>query len=321
MTRWYSEMARNQQHSVNQFTRWLQLHYRNCLDSLKGLYAQPLANALTVTVIGIALALPGSLNLVVQNGRNLAGGWDSARDFSIYLTPGEELQIADALAEELRSMPSIANVTTIPADIALNDFKESSGLGEVLESLDSNPLPHTLVVRPIDSATGQELAILADDLLARSAVDIVKIDTLWVERLNAILDFLNRVVALASILLIVSVIIIVGNTIRLDIQSRRDEIEVLKLLGASDGFVRRPFLYVGLWYGLLGGIVALLLLVVGGWILAGPLERLIGLYESQLSLMGLDTSTAAVIVGGGVLSGWGGAWNAVSRHLAAIQPK
>jgi len=121
--------------------------------------------------------------------------------------------------------------------------------------------------------------------------------------------------------LIFAVIIIVGNTIRLDIQSRRDEIEVLKLLGASDGFVRRPFLYVGLWYGVIGGLVALLLLTAGGWLLEGPLERLIGLYDSQLNLLGLNGATALTMVGGGVLAGWGGAWTAVSRHLAAIQPK
>jgi cell division transport system permease protein len=314
-------VARNRQRTVNHFARWFQLHYRNGKEALRGMYEQPLANALTVAVIGIALALPGSLNLLVQNGRNLAGGWDSARDFSVYLTPGIEVSAAEALAAELRNSTSIATVTVIPADIALEDFKDSSGLGEVLETLEINPLPHTLVVRPIDSAGGQELAIVAEKLSARPNVDIVKIDTQWVERLNAILDFLNRVVTLASLMLLVAVIIIVGNTIRLDIQSRRDEIEVLKLLGASDGFVRRPFLYVGLWYGLIGGLVALVLLIIGGWILAAPLERLIGLYDSDISLLGLDGTTALFIIGGGVLSGWGGAWNAVSRHLAAIQPK
>jgi cell division transport system permease protein len=285
------------------------------------MYDQPLANALTVAVIGIALALPGSLNLLVQNGRNLAGGWESARDFSVYLTPGIEVSVAEKLASELRNDASIATVTVIPADVALEEFRDSSGLGEVLETLEDNPLPHTLVVRPTDTAGGNELAIVADKLSARPDVDIVKIDTQWVERLNAILDFLNRVVALASLLLLVAVIIIVGNTIRLDIQSRRDEIEVLKLLGASDGFVRRPFLYVGLWYGLIGGAFALVLLIAGGWILAAPLERLIGLYDSEISLLGLDGTTALFILGGGILSGWGGAWNAVSRHLAAIQPK
>lgn len=297
------------------------MHVRNCTSALQELGAQPVATSLTVCVIGIALALPASLNLLVQNGRNVAGGWESVRDFSIYMAIDSKPESADTLAAELRAMNIIDSVVVTLAEDALVEFRESSGLGEVLDTLESNPLPHTLVVRPTDATSANELAELGAELTDRANIDIVKIDTQWVERLNAILDFMRRVVLIASVLLIFAVIIIVGNTIRLDIQSRRDEIEVLKLLGASDGFVRRPFLYVGLWYGVIGGVVALFLMITGGWLLAAPLERLIGLYESELSLLGLDGSTALMIIGGGVLSGWGGAWSAVSRHLAAIQPK
>ena len=314
-------MARNSPGLLTRITRWFKLHIRNCTGALQELSAQPVATGLTVCVIGIALALPASLNLLVQNGRNVAGGWESVRDFSIYMMIESKPESADELAAELRKMDIIDSVAVTLAEEALIEFRESSGLGEVLDTLDSNPLPHTLVVRPVESASAKELAVLAAELSSRDTIDIVKIDTQWVERLNAILDFMRRVVMIASVLLIFAVIIIVGNTIRLDIQSRRDEIEVLKLLGASDGFVRRPFLYVGLWYGVIGGFVALFLMIAGGWLLAAPLERLIGLYESDLSLLGLDGSTALMIIGGGVLSGWGGAWSAVSRHLAAIQPK
>jgi len=314
-------MARNSPGLLTRITRWFKLHIRNCTGALQELSAQPVATGLTVCVIGIALALPASLNLLVQNGRNVAGGWESVRDFSIYMMIESKPESADELAAELRKMDIIDSVAVTLAAEALIEFRESSGLGEVLDTLDSNPLPHTLVVRPVESASAKELAVLAAELSSRDTIDIVKIDTQWVERLNAILDFMRRVVMIASVLLIFAVIIIVGNTIRLDIQSRRDEIEVLKLLGASDGFVRRPFLYVGLWYGVIGGFVALFLMIAGGWLLAAPLERLIGLYESDLSLLGLDGSTALMIIGGGVLSGWGGAWSAVSRHLAAIQPK
>jgi cell division transport system permease protein len=291
------------------------------MAALQELGAQPVATGLTVCVIGIALALPASLNILVQNGRNLAGGWESVRDFSIYMNVDSKLESANALATELRAINIIDSVVITSAEDALAEFRESSGLGEVLDTLDSNPLPHTLVVRPHESASGKELAEIAAELTERSTIDIVKIDTQWVERLNAFLDFLRRVVMIASVLLVFAVIIIVGNTIRLDIQSRRDEIEVLKLLGASDGFVRRPFLYVGLWYGVVGGFVALFLIITGGWLLAAPLDRLLGLYESELNLLGLDGATALMIIGGGVLSGWGGAWMAVSRHLAVIQPK
>jgi len=313
-------MASNVSTSTNPVRRWLQLHISNCQSSLLDLRAQPIATALTVFVIGIALALPGALNLVVQNGRNLAGSWESARDFSVYLVPGTELAAAEKLGADLKKRAVIESVQVIAAEDALIEFRESSGLGEVLDALESNPLPHTLVVRPNATASGEQLATIGAELDKRPEVDIVKLDTQWVERLNAILDFLNRVVIVATLLLVAAVIIIIGNTIRLDIQNRRDEIEVLKLLGASDGFVRRPFLYVGLWYGLMGGIVAVLLMFMGGWFLTAPLERLIGLYESELSLLGLDLSSAVTMVAGGVLAGWGGAWTAVSRHLTAIQP-
>ncbi len=294
---------------------------RNCGGALRELGAQPIATLLTVMVIGIALALPGSLNLLVQNGRNLAGGWESARDFSIYMNVGSTESDAEKLAQELRGMQFVESVDITLAEEALAEFRESSGLGDVLDMLESNPLPHTLVVRPAEFAAPGELADLGAELGARNTIDLVKIDTQWVARLNAILDFLNRIVIIASILLITAVIIIVGNTIRLDIQSRRDEIEVVKLLGASDGFVRRPFLYVGLWYGLIGGAVALLLLFGSGWLLTEPLERLIGLYETDLQLLGLDRNTVLAILGGGVLAGWGGAWTAVARHLSEIQPR
>lgn len=313
-------MATNQSASTNPVRRWFQLHIQNGRDSLLELRAQPVATTLTVLVIGIALALPGALNLVVQNGRNIAGSWESARDFSVYLSPGTDLAVAENLAAEIRKREPIETVRIIAAAEALTAFRESSGLGEVLDSLDSNPLPHTLIVRPRDDASGDQLAGIGKELDDRPEVDIVKIDTQWVERLNAILDFLNRVVIIATVLLVAAVIIIIGNTIRLDIQNRKDEIEVLKLLGASDGFVRRPFLYLGLWYGLIGGAVALMLMVIGGWLITAPLERLIGLYESDLNLLGIDMGSVLTMIAGGILAGWGGAWTAVSRHLAAIQP-
>jgi cell division transport system permease protein len=289
-------MARANPGFMVRLSRWRQLHVRNCIDSLLEFRNQPVATILTVSVIGIALALPASLNLLVQNGRSLAGGWESARDFSVYMQPGRELTAATTLADELRALDNIDTVLVISADEAMSDFRDVSGLGEVLDTLNENPLPHTLVVRPKDSATVEELAKLAEELAARPAIDMVKIDTEWVERLNAMLDFMRRIVIIGSLLLIFAVIIIVGNTIRLDIQNHRDEIEVLKLLGASDGFVRRPFLYVGLWYGLIGGGVALLLLVAGGWLLAAPLERLMGLYATEMDLLGINGATALFVV-------------------------
>jgi cell division transport system permease protein len=300
---------------------WLKLHSQNFRQTLSALGKQPVSSTLTVAVIGIALALPATLNVLVQNGRNLAGGWEGMRDFSVYLAPGQTLEAAQALADELGEMNDIDAVTVTTADDALEEFRAGSGLDNVIDTLAENPLPHTLVVRPAETATPGQLGQLATMLSQRGAVDIVKLDMQWVERLNAILDFLRRAMVIAASMLVLAVIIIIGNTIRLDIQNRSDEIEILKLLGASDGFVRRPFLYTGLWYGLLGSSVALLLLLIGGYVLADPLKRLIGLYESRLELLGLDLQTVIALITGGILAGWGGAWLAVSRHLSRIQPR
>ncbi|MGI9290132.1 MAG: permease-like cell division protein FtsX [Gammaproteobacteria bacterium] len=312
---------RNRPGLTARLSRWFQLHISNCGDAAREMLAQPLASMLTVAVIGIALALPASLNLLVQNGRHLAGDWESAKDFSIYTNPGSDISVAEDLQNELSGSALIDTATLIPADQAIEEFRESSGLGDVLDTLENNPLPHTLVIRPSETATLNELTDFAEELKTREYIDIIKLDTEWVQRLNAILDFLRRIVVIASLLLIIAVIIIVGNTIRLDIQNRRDEIEVLKLLGASDGFVRRPFLYIGLWYGLAGGLFALFLLLLSGLLLSAPLERLMGFYAAGTDLMGMNFTTMLVVVTGGVLSGWGGAWSAVARHLAAIQPK
>ncbi|NND54610.1 MAG: FtsX-like permease family protein, partial [Gammaproteobacteria bacterium] len=281
----------------------------------------PFATLLTAAVIGIALAMPAALNLLVKNGRDLAGGLDNTRDFSVYLTMGTSLERARKLAADVQMETSIYSVTVTDADTALEEFRVTSGFDDVLEEIDGNPLPHTLNVTPVDEVAAADLAALRDKLLENDAIDSVQIDTAWVERLNAILDFLRRIVIVATIILIIGAVIIVGNTIRLDINNRRDEIEVLKLLGASDGFVRRPFLYVGLWYGLAGSLLALLLLLIGGWVLSGPVDRLLGLYDSDTAVLGLDGLTLGLLLAGGVIAGWGGAWSAVARHLSAIQPK
>jgi cell division transport system permease protein len=250
------------------------LHRQNALEALQEIFQKPVSSLLTIAVIGIALALPAALNLLVQNGRAVADSFEGIRDFSVYMKPGVDVIEAQKLADNLKLRAFVESVNVISAAEALREFQKSSGFKEALTALDQNPLPHTLVVRPTESADADKLSTLAQELQAKPNIDQVRIDTDWVMRLNAILDLLKRSVSIAAILLIAAVIIIVGNTIRLDIQSRRDEIEILKLLGASDGFVRRPFLYVGIAYGLIGGLFGIVLLIVSALILAEPIERL-----------------------------------------------
>lgn len=301
--------------------QWLSRHAQNCLSSLGRLISYPGGTFLTVAVIGIALALPAGLNVLVRNGESLAGGWESVRDFSVYLQPGDELAVAQALAIELEGRESVDAVSVVTADSALDDLRDSGGFAGVLDGVEENPLPHTLIVRPSPEAAPDKLQSLAGELEARPEVDQVRLDTEWVARLNALLDFARRGIWLAAGLLVSAVIVIVGNTIRLDIENQRAEIEVAKLLGATDAFVRRPFLYAGFWYGLSGGLFALIVVALALLLLDGPVTRLSALYGGSFELQGLDMAGGGAVVGGGLLAGLGGAWAAVARHLAAIQPK
>lgn len=300
---------------------WFTRHAQNAIGAIGTLSRNPVATALTVTVIGIALALPAALGVLVQSGRSLAGGWADVRDFSVYLAPGVALDRAESLAGELRANPAVASVRLIAAEAAAAELGKDPGFAGAMAALESNPLPHTLVVRPKEALDGAALESLGAEVGRAPGVDLVKLDLQWVERLNAVLDFLRRLGLMIGGLLIAAVVIVVGNTIRLDIQNRSAEIEVAKLLGATDAFVRRPFLYLGLWYGVLGGLVAVLILLAGLWALGGPITRLAGLYGSSFELGGASGSSILAVLGGGILAGWGGAWMAVSRHLAAIQPK
>jgi len=296
-------------------------HLQNCIGSLGNMTRQPIASAMTITVIGIALAMPSGLNVLVRNGQAVAGGWEGMRDFSVYLKPGSSLDNASQLRDQLLQLDVVDSARLIPAEQALTELQSDTAFNELLAALEDNPLPHTIVIRPKPEATPAALKDFQGDLIAKPTVDLVRLDTEWLERLNAFLELTRRAVWIVAILLVGAVIVIIGNTIRLDIQNRRAQIEVSKLLGASDGFVRRPFLYTGFWYGLCGAVFALLLLSLSLWIISGPAERLVQLYGGGFQLMGLDRLTLLTMLAGGLLSGLGGAWIAVARHLSDIQPK
>lgn len=301
-------------------TRYFSRHLQTAVAALGRLREQPFASFLTMLVIAVTLALPASLHLVIKNALAVTGGWQSAVDFSVYLHTNVDLEQARKLAALIGSRADVAGVDTIPADRALAEFKESSGFGEALDGLEENPLPHTLVVRPAREADEATIALLREELDNLPETDLVQLDTRWVERFHAMLELVRRGLALAAALLAAAVVIVIGNTIRLDIQNRRDEIEITKLIGASDGFIRRPFLYAGLWYGLAGGLLALAVLGGGLWLLEGPVDELAGLYASTYELLGLDWREALAVVGAGGALGLAGSWLAAARHMRRIEP-
>ena len=304
-----------------QINTWLARHAQTLLGSLGRIVQHPVATLMTMAVIAVALALPLFLDVFLQNLRTATSDWNQAFDISVYLDKQVPAARAQALAKEFRGRPDVANVRVITADEALTQFKAGSGFGHALDALTDNPLPDTLIVTPALSASTPEVTeTLKQVLSAATGVQTVQIDTDWVKRLVALLDIMRRIVQLTGGLLALSVMLVIGNTIRLDILNRRAEIEVMKLVGATDGFARRPFLYSGVWYGLGGGLLALILVSLAVVLLAQPVARLAALYGSQFRLRGLGFGLSVTILVVSVALGWVGSWLAATRHIKQIEP-
>jgi len=313
--------ALNTPHSSGPIASWATRHLSTAIGALGRLARQPFASLMTILVIAVTLALPSAMHLLIKNTQSISASWDNALDFSVYLITDTSVDAARRLADIIQQRADVEEVTLISADEALAEFRDQSGFGEALDHLTVNPLPHTLVVRPGNANTEASLSLLHEELGNLPEVDFVQADTEWVRRFHAILDILQRSIIIGAALLGAAIFVIIGNTIRLDIQNRREEIEVTKLIGASNAFVRRPFLYSGLWYGLGGGLMALALVRYGLYALEAPVTRLAGLYNSPFSVLALDLGESMLIIGAGVILGLTGSWVAAARHMRRIEPR
>lgn len=297
-------------------------HGHAFLSSVGRLARSPLATLLTLVVIALALALPAGLRLFVNNASAATGGFANAIDLSVYFKTDVPLTKAKQLATSARERTDIEDVTLISSDQALEEFRKYSGFGTALEALQQNPLPHVLHIRPRSDGDGPaDLEALRKYFTAWPEVDLVQIDSEWVTRFAAILDLLRGLLLIASIVLGVGVLAVIGNTIRLEILNRRAEIEVTKLVGGSNAFVRRPFLYTGTLYGALGALLAWAIVTAAVAWLSVPVENLARLYGSSFALAGLARDEAIALLGTGVLLGWLGAWISAARHLRSIEPR
>jgi len=300
--------------------RTLQEHARVFFFSLGKLVSHPGSSLLTAAVIGIALALPAALHLAVNNFERLAYTWQDDLQLSLFLKDSIDEGRGRELSQQLATRDGVKAARYISREQSAAEFRELSGFGEVLDLLQHNPLPAVIVVSPDASRSAAEVTVLAQALAELPEVELSQMDQQWLQRLQALLAILERVVMMAAALLCVAVLVIVGNTLRLDIEARREEIIVMKLIGAPDGFIRRPFVYGGCWLGLLGGWFALLLLTVGMAVLQAPAHELATLYQSDFAVQGPSAGTVLLIILGGVLLGFVAAWWTVTRHLAAIEP-
>lgn len=299
---------------------YLLRHAQTLISSLGRLWLKPVASLLTIAVIAITLALPGAMLILLDNLKQAQLNWDGTTSISLFLKQTVSEQQASKLAREIHSWPEIKQVRIITKQQALEEFQQYPGLGNLIQQLNKNPLPTVLVLQPeeLDRYLSQSLL---QRLQQRPEVDLAQLDLEWVKRLSAILAIFERIILIIGSLLGLAVLLVTGNIIRLEIQSRHEEIEITQLIGATNAFIRRPFLYTGLWYGLLGALLAWIMIGISFWLLNAPVQALTELYHSAFQLSGMSLSWGLSLLGLGTLLGLSGAWIAVAQHLRNIQPR
>ncbi len=304
------------------FKMLLRLHKIEAKRGLNDLLDNPFSNFMTVLVIAIALALPAGLQILLDNGKTLSQSWDGASRISLYLDINSSQTETEQLAETLKSHPAVELVDIIHPDQALKDFSASSGFADALAELDSNPLPPTLVIQPKSTHTSPEVSEkLLIEFKALTRVEKAQLDLDWVRKLHALIELAEKAASALGLALGLAVLLIVGNTIRLSVQNRREEIEVVKLVGATDAFIRRPFLYTGFWYGLCAGVLCWLILEVSLIWLDDPVTKLAGLYQSEFSINGLSLTQSFQLICLSCGLGLLGSWLSVGRHIRNIEPR
>lgn len=294
---------------------WFDHHVYSLVASFGRMLRKPWATALTIGVMAVAVTLPLGLWAALSNVERFTGTVQQSRQISLFLKSDVAVERARTLAEQLRGRADVADVELRTPEQGMEELRRNSGLGEAISAVDGNPLPSLLIVSPKGDET-----TLAQSLGTVPEVDVVQHDAAWRQRLDNWLRFGVRLAWVLAALLGLGALLVVGNTVRLDIQSRRDEIAVLQQLGATDGFIRRPFLYLGACYGLVAGALGLALLTAADHALRAPLLELARSYGSQFVLQGFDLPQAvAIVIASGIL-GWLGAGLVTGHYLRQTRP-
>ncbi len=298
------------------------IHAHTLFSSFQRLRETPFSTSMTVVVIAIALAFPTGFYVLVKNIQEVGGELTTSNRISLFLKHDIGNKAGARIADRLRKNPKVQDVKLIDKEAGLKEFQTYSGFGEALDALEFNPLPVVIQVLPDESLDQPaKLELLLKELETLPETDFAQLDMEWVERLHTISDIAERVVLLLSGLLGVGVIFIVGNTIRLELQHRREEVVVTKLVGGTDAFIRRPFLYYGFWYGFISSILAWLIVTVTLLVLYGPVQRLSALYSSRYHLLFLDPTGFLVLVVVASLLGIAGSWLVLAQHLNRLNPE
>lgn len=312
--------ARHKIGIASQGRSWLRHHKSTAKQSLLRLLLTPLPSVMTLAVLAIALALPGLMFVGLKNIHQLSGEWKGDPRISLYLQQTLPAEEAERFSQTILLRTDLAAVELVTKEQGLHEFQRISGFSDVLAFLDKNPLPAVVVVQPLDNQKA-ELVALQKELNALPEVEEAVLDMVWVERLASFVELANRVVLVLGALLALSVLLVVGNTIRLSIENRKDEIQVAKLVGATDAWVKRPFIYTGFWFGLIGAFIAWLFVQISLLLINTPVGELAALYQSDFELQGLGFVDSFSLIGVGIFLGLFGARLAVGRHLREIEPQ
>jgi len=307
MRRWFRAWGRRQLYSL--------------FSSLGTLFSHKVGTLLTVLVLGIAMLLPIGLYVALKNLRSIDLRAEEWGGITVFLRADVTDQQALELTARINARPDASASAVSPAQ-GMEEFRAASGFGHALDILDSNPLPWVLLVQPI-AETDDDLSRVAEALAtwvsSLETVDSIQLDYKWLQRLAGLLRLGDTLVSILSVMFSLAVVVVIANTIRMDVANRADEIEVLSLVGAGDGFIRQPFLYSGLWYGFMGVLLALVLLQICIAILRPPLENLLDAYGNAFSIVQLSMNQVVFIFAGGGLLGFLGAWVSVERYLRVLR--
>jgi cell division transport system permease protein len=295
-------------------------HLRVLNYTLRRLLLTPNATLLNILIIGIALSLPVGGYVLLKSVQTLGSKIAGTPQISIFLAAGTGTGDIEQIGDKLKQHAGIKSIEFVSRDVALKKLQQSTGMSDVIGGLSQNPLPDAFVIYPKDGNV-KALEALRDELKTWQHFEHVQLDSAWIHKLEALLDFGRMAVAILAALLSFALIAITFNTIRLQILTRREEIEVAKLIGATDAFIRRPFLYFGLTQGLLGGIAAWLLVAGSLLLLNHQVGNLTQLYASNFSLQHLSLADSVTLLGFSAYLGWLGAWFSVSQHLWQIEPR
>ncbi|KLV07389.1 cell division protein FtsX [Photobacterium aquae] len=307
-------MARNK-------TGFFAIHKQQCKQALTDLMRRPLGNVLTLAVLAFALTLPATFYLFAKNISLAAQAWQTPTQLTVYLEPSTSKAVTDTLREELAGWPEVAKLDYISPEQGLDELRQQAGFDQAVSLLDDNPLPPVLVLVP--KAGWQEAGqagMLAAKLRRQSAVEEVRLDSDWIQRLDAIKQLVLALASVVSGLMLVAVFLIVGNTLRLQVLNQRDEIQVMKLVGATDSFILRPFLYTGVWYGIISAVSAWILTALITVLLDSAVAHLAGLYDSSFSLVGLGWDESLLLLMLAAFIGLLAAKLSAGRHLKEIEP-